>query len=84
MTQIRHFVLWGPVNDGYWTSDLKNPALCCPQCGRKLSRAIENPDFRLKKRGYDLSSTYDGFKMASAKFMAQSGLKGLTLDPVAT
>ncbi|KQU73431.1 MULTISPECIES: hypothetical protein [unclassified Rhizobacter] len=70
MTQIRHFVLWGADNDGYWTPDLKNDALCCPLCSCKLSRAIENPGFRLKKRHYDLSATYDGFTVASAKFLA--------------
>ena len=64
-----HFVLWAADNDSYWTPDLKSPEWCCAVCGSKLSRCMNSPGFYLKKQGYDLSLTYDGYLIGSRKFV---------------
>lgn len=69
MKHISHYVLWAADNDCYWIPELKDPRYCCPICASKLSRSIENPDFYLKKKNYDISITYDGFLIASDKFV---------------
>ena len=61
----------------------------CPVCGYKTDIYFVNPSFRVKRRGYDLSSTYDGYGIASLKFkeacqrLKLSGVEFLTLpsDP---
>lgn len=40
----------------------------CPACGYKVDLHFVNPFFRVKRRVYDLSSTYDGYHIASLKF----------------
>jgi hypothetical protein len=64
-----HFVLWAADNDSYWTPDLKSPAWCCIVCGSKLSRCMSSPGFSLKRQGYDVSMTYDGYLIGSRKFL---------------
>lgn len=40
----------------------------CSVCGYKTNLYFVNPSFRVKRRIYDLSSTYDGYHVASLKF----------------
>lgn len=42
----------------------------CAVCGYKTDLYFVNPSFRVKRRVYDLSSTYDGYDIASLKFKA--------------
>lgn len=70
MEHVSHYVLWGVDNDCYWIPDIKDSRYCCPICASKLSRSVENPDFYLKKKNYDLSATYDGFLIGSDKFLS--------------
>lgn len=69
MKYIQAYVLHPPDNDSYWVPDLKNPLFCCDLCGGKLSRKIENTEFNLKKKNFDISMTYDGFFIASERFL---------------
>jgi hypothetical protein len=41
----------------------------CKACGFKTDIYYINASFRVKRRTYDLSATYDGYKIASLKFM---------------
>jgi len=40
----------------------------CPICGRKTDPDYINPQFRVRRRKRDLTSTYDGFVLVSARF----------------
>ena len=40
----------------------------CRMCGYKTDPYVVNSLFRVKRRVYDLSSTYDGYEIASMKF----------------
>lgn len=40
----------------------------CTDCGYKTDLYFVNPAFRVKRRVYDLSATYDGYTIASIKF----------------
>jgi hypothetical protein len=41
----------------------------CHVCGYKTDLYFINPSFRVKRRVYDLSATYDGYKIASLQFI---------------
>lgn len=41
----------------------------CRDCGYKTDLYFVNPAFRVKRRVYDLSETYDGYSIASIKFI---------------
>ena len=40
----------------------------CPTCGRKTDSKYINPDFRLKRRKWDIGITYDGYTIVSERF----------------
>lgn len=48
----------------------KAPGIKCDQCGTKLVRPNPLPNFVLHKKTLDLSTTLDGFTIASTKFKA--------------
>lgn len=50
----------------------------CPACGYKTDTFFINPKFRVKRRSYDLSYTYDGYAIASLKFKEACARRGLT------
>lgn len=57
----------------------------CPVCGYKTDLYFVNPSFRVKSRAYDLSSTYDGYDIASLKFKEvcrRLKLKGIEFLPL--
>ncbi|MEZ5463567.1 hypothetical protein [Dokdonella sp.] len=57
----------------------------CPVCGYKTDLYFVNPSFRVKRRVYDLSSTYDGYNIASLKFKEacqRLKLKGVEFLPL--
>jgi hypothetical protein len=70
MGYVGYYALSASDNGSYWTPELKSPLFCCQLCGSKLSRAIDSPSFYLKKKSYDVSSTYDGFLIGSEKFVS--------------
>ena len=43
-------------------------SLFCKACGRKLTQERVHPDFRLRRRDFDLSETEDGYWIASKEF----------------
>ena len=54
---------------------------CCSLCNVPLARNI-NPDFRLSKKNYDISATYDGYFIVSnafKEFCISNGFEGLNL-----
>ena len=58
--------------------DVQNVPICSA-CGYKTSPFFINPEFRVRRRSYDLSFTFDGYAIASLKFreaVARSGLTG--------
>lgn len=50
----------------------------CPVCGYKTDIYFVNPSFRVKRRVYDLSSTYDCYNIASLKFKEACQRLGLS------
>lgn len=57
----------------------------CPMCGYKTDLYFVNPSFRVKRRVYDLSSTYDLYDIASLKFKEacqRLRLKGIEFLPI--
>ncbi len=44
-----------------------HPAIC-QKCGRKTDPNFVNPDFNLRKKKMDISSTYDGYTIVSERF----------------
>jgi hypothetical protein len=59
--------LSGHDNDSYYFEDSDVPA--CVACGLVSDAAWINPRFRLERREFDLSSTYDGATIASERFV---------------
>ena len=80
------FSLVGPDNDSHMcgSSDLLLPELSVPTCiacGYKTDLYFVNPSFRVKRRVFDLSATYDGYDIASRKLAeacARLNLKGIS------
>jgi hypothetical protein len=58
----------GEDNDSYMYSDADNVPRCV-SCGLVSTDSYVNPGFVLRKKGYDLSSTYDGCDIASERFV---------------
>jgi hypothetical protein len=57
---------------------------CCICCGRRTDRNFIDPSFRVARRRFDLSSTYDGYTVASSRFReACQGEHGAGLEFVA-
>lgn len=57
----------------------------CPVCGYKTDLYFVNPSFRVKRKAYDLSSTYDGYDIASLRFKEacqRLKLKGIEFLPI--
>src|SRR5262245_49189494 len=44
-----------------------HPATCAT-CGRKTDPSYVNPEFKAKKRAWDISETYDGYRIVSKRF----------------
>lgn len=61
------YVLYGYDNDSYMYYWDKNMPVC-DECGYKLNFQYTNPEFKLKRRVYDLSFTYDNCCIVSLKF----------------
>lgn len=69
------FYDWRFGNDGS-----PHPATC-PTCGRKTDPEYINPSFRAKRRNWDMSSTYDGYRIVSRRFRdfcIQNGWPGMS------
>ncbi len=49
----------------------------CPECRYRTNFEFVNPDFELRRRTHDLSRTYDGYCIASLKFMEAITREGL-------
>ncbi|MEZ6121496.1 MAG: hypothetical protein R3C28_33745 [Pirellulaceae bacterium] len=61
-----------PTDAGYYDwrfgiDGTPHPATC-PTCGRKTDPAYINPHFRVRRRKRDLTATYDGYVLVSARF----------------
>lgn len=57
----------------------------CPVCNYKTDLYFVNPSFRVQRRVYDLSSTYDGYDIASLRFKEvcqRLKLKGVEFLPL--
>jgi hypothetical protein len=57
----------------------------CPTCGRKTDPDYVNPKFRAKRRTWDISATYDGYKIVSERFREfclKHGWEGMTFVPL--
>lgn len=57
----------------------------CPTCGRKTDPEFVNPKFKAKRRTWDISATYDGYKVVSKRFREFSekhGWEGMTFVPL--
>ena len=67
------FSLNAPGNDSYMCASVGKLLIdgvpACVACGYKIDLYFINPAFRVKRRNYDLSCTYDGYKIASLKFI---------------
>ena len=64
------FILWGPDNGSDMFSDtdtLTKPEKCV-RCGYRMDYKQTNNLFRIKRKVYDLSFTYDGIAIASLHF----------------
>ncbi|QTE23355.1 hypothetical protein [Polaribacter cellanae] len=56
----------------------------CIQCSTPLNKGI-NPQYKLKKKQYDLSHTYDGYTIVSERFKQfclKNNFKGLVFSPL--
>lgn len=63
------YLLSGDDNDSFMLDDEKNPdAPVCSNCGYLLNFNYHNPFFKLKRKVYDFSYTYDGHCIVSLKF----------------
>jgi len=58
----RQFYSWRFIKDG-----AQHPSTC-KKCGRKIDPDFIDPDFFLRKKNMDISSTYDGYTIVSKKF----------------
>lgn len=61
-----------PRDAGYYDwrfgiDGIPHPATC-PTCGRKTDTNYINPQFRVRRRRRDLTVTYDGYVLVSARF----------------
>jgi hypothetical protein len=78
------FTVSAPDNDSYMcgSRDVLDPIIAgipmCHACGFKTDSSFVNHEFRLKCVDYDLSYTYDGYAIASAKFASIVASNGLT------
>lgn len=50
----------------------------CPECNIRTNFDFISDDFRIKRKTYDLSATYDGYYIASLKFKEAISREGLT------
>jgi hypothetical protein len=57
-------MLYGPDNNSFMYYDYPN---CCIKCHYTVRKSI-SPDFKLKRKQYDVSYTYDGYLIVSKKF----------------
>jgi hypothetical protein len=78
-----------PDNDSYMCASTDHVHVdgvpTCVSCGYKTDPYFINPLFRVKRRTYDLSSTYDGYDIASLKFVEacnRNHLAGLSFLPL--
>lgn len=60
-------------------------AATCPTCGRKTDSEYVNPNFKAKRRTWDISATYDGYHLVSTRFREfcqKQGYDGVTFVPL--
>ncbi|ABK48626.1 conserved hypothetical protein [Shewanella sp. ANA-3] len=50
----------------------------CPGCHYRTNFEFVNQDFKIKRKTYDLSATYDGYYIASLKFKETLNREGIT------
>ncbi|MBU0982129.1 Zn-ribbon domain-containing protein [Patescibacteria group bacterium] len=68
------YSLYGPDNDSYMCSDCENihegmeGLKACPNCGYRTDFQYVNKQFKMKRRVYDFSFTYDGYPICSLRF----------------
>ena len=77
------FSFGGPDNDSHMcgSADCLLPEVTVPvciSCGYKTDLYFVNPLFKVKRRVYDLSTTYDGYSIASLKFAEACSRLNLT------
>ncbi len=51
----------------FGVSGVPHPATCAT-CGRKTDPDYINPNYRAKRRGWDIATTYDGYDIVSRRF----------------
>jgi hypothetical protein len=76
--------VFGEDNDSYMYHDAPGVKRC-PGCGYHLDPTFVDPGFRLVRRGFDLSYTYDGCCIASERvktFCERQGYPGMTFLPL--
>lgn len=59
-------ILYGQDNDSYMLNEFDEYAIC-EKCGNPLEKPV-NKNFRLKRRKYDVTATYDGYWIVSKEF----------------
>ena len=64
---IGYLITW-PDNDSYMFSSWVNNLEKCPKCGYFTDFFDVSPDFKVTKRMYDISYTYDDYCIVSRKF----------------
>ena len=59
---------WQPYYDWRFGREGRPHPATCGTCGRKIDPDYVNPEFRMKKRKWDIASTYDGEFIVSERF----------------
>ncbi len=71
--------------NGYEMLPEERTGLVCHECGMALDENYVNPDIKVRKTCPDLSHTYDGYRIASQRFLETvqaAGYHGLQFDPL--
>ena len=68
MMQVKTFFAINPPENKSDMLPKDSLGLVCPKCGMLLDEDYINPNFKIPRNSPDLSSTYDGYRIASAKF----------------
>jgi hypothetical protein len=55
-------------HDWRFGADVVPHPATCRTCGRKVDPAYVNPAFRVRRRTWDISATYDGYTLVSKRF----------------
>lgn len=58
----------GGFHDWRFGKDGVAHSATCPTCGRRTDPTFINPEFKVKTRKWDISTTYDGYCLVSTRF----------------